>query len=187
MKNSEKKVHHISTSCDRMICEDGTSYSTNIIIEKNDGTVIDWLIEAPHDLKKAEFDRVKTITDFYAVLEEMDSLFENPEGYHENILGLKDISEIVSVIIEVNEVYNDYTEDDINLYEYFDVGRVGYDFVNNKKHINEVSSPFVTLDEMINKLTEYAENSGFKDYYNKVIKGKSEEEIRKLYLEVFGK
>ena len=81
MKNSEKKVHHISTSCDRMICEDGTSYSTNIIIKKNDGTVIDWLIEARHDLKKAEFDKVKTITDFYAVLEEMDSLFENPEGY----------------------------------------------------------------------------------------------------------
>ena len=187
MKNSEKKVHHIYTSCDRMICEDGTSYSTNIIIEKNDGEVIDWSIDTPHDLKKAEFDKVKTITDFYAVLEEMDSLFENPEGYHENILGINDISEIVSIIVEVTEEYNDYDEEDVCLYEYFDTGRVGYDFVNNKKHINEVSSPFITLNEMIDKLTEYAENSGFKDYYNKAIKGKTEEEIKRLYLEVFGK
>ena len=132
MKNSEKKVHHIYTSCDRMICEDGTSYSTNIIIEKNDGMVIDWSIDTPHDLKKAEFDKVKNISDFYAVLEEMDSLCENPEGYHENILGIKDISEIVSIIVEVTEEYNDYDEEDVCLYEYFDTGKVGYDFVNNK-------------------------------------------------------
>ena len=182
MKNSEKKVHHISTSSDRMICEDGTSYSTNIIIEKNDGTVIDWLIDAPYDLKKAEFDKVKTIIDFYAVLEEMDSLFENPEGYHELVLGLKDISEIVSVIVEVNEEYNDYAEEEVNLYEYFEVGRVGYDFVNKKFIYGKKD-----INKMIDELTEYAENSGFKDYYNKAIKGKTEEEIKKLYKEVFGK
>ena len=40
---------------------------------------------------------------------------------------------------------------------------------------------------MIDELTEYAENSGFKDYYNKKIKDKTEEEIKKLYKEVFGK
>ena len=182
MKNSEKKVHHIYTSCDRMICEDGTSYSTNVIIEKNDGEIIDWIIDTPYDLKKAEFDKVKTIMDFYAVLDKMDSLFENPEGYHENILGLKDISEVVSVIVEVDEEHNDYTEEDVNLYEYFDVGRVGYDFANEKFIYGKED-----INKMIDELTEYAENSGFKDYYNKVIKGKNEDEIRKLYLEVFGK
>ena len=182
MKNSEKKVHHIYTSCDRMICEDGTSYSTNVIIEKNDGEIIDWIIDTPYDLKKAEFDKVKTIMDFYAVLDKMDSLFENPEGYHENILGLKDISEVVSVIVEVDEEHNDYTEEEVNLYEYFDVGRVGYDFANEKFIYGKED-----INKMINELTEYAENSGFKDYYNKVIKGKNEDEIRKLYLEVFGK
>ena len=182
MKNSEKKVHHISTCIDKMICEDGTSYSTNVIIEKNDGEIIDWIIDTPYDLKKAEFDKVKTIMDFYAVLEKMDSLFENPEGYHENILGLKDISEVVSVIVEVDEEHNDYTEEEVNLYEYFDVGRVGYDFANEKFIYGKED-----INKMINELTEYAENSGFKDYYNKVIKGKNEDAIRKLYLEVFGK
>ena len=182
MKNFKKKVHHISTCIDKMICEDGTSYSTNVIIEKNDGEIIDWIIDTPYDLKKAEFDKVKTIMDFYAVLDKMDSLFENPEGYHENILGLKDISEVVSVIVEVDEEHNDYTEEEVNLYEYFDVGRVGYDFANEKYIYGKED-----INKMINELTEYAENSGFKDYYNKVIKGKSEEEIRKLYLEVFGK
>lgn len=182
MKNFKKKVHHISTCIDKMICEDGTSYSTNVIIEKNDGEIIDWIIDTPYDLKKAEFDKVKTIMDFYAVLEKMDSLFENPEGYHENILGLKDISEVVSVIVEVDEEHNDYTEEDVNLYEYFDVGRVGYDFANEKFIYGKED-----INKMIDELTEYAENSGFKDYYNKVIKGKNEDEIRKLYLEVFGK
>ena len=182
MKNFKKKVHHISTCIDKMICEDGTSYSTNVIIEKNDGEIIDWIIDTPYDLKKAEFDKVKTIMDFYAVLDKMDSLFENPEGYHENILGLKDISEVVSVIVEVDEEHNDYTEEDVNLYEYFDVGRVGYDFANEKFIYGKED-----INKMIDELTEYAENSGFKDYYNKVIKGKNEDEIRKLYLEVFGK
>ena len=182
MKNFKKKVHHISTCIDKMICEDGTSYSTNVIIEKNDGEIIDWIIDTPYDLKKAEFDKVKTIMDFYAVLEKMDSLFENPEGYHENILGLKDISEVVSVIVEVDEEHNDYTEEEVNLYEYFDVGRVGYDFANEKFIYGKED-----INKMIDELTEYAENSGFKDYYNKVIKGKNEDEIRKLYLEVFGK
>ena len=181
MKNFKKKVHHISTCIDKMICEDGTSYSTNVIIEKNDGEIIDWIIDTPYDLKKAEFDKVKTIMDFYAVLEKMDSLFENPEGYHEYILGLKDISEVVSVIVEVDEEHNDYTEEEVNLYEYFDVGRVGYDFANEKFIYGKED-----IDDMIDELTEYAENSGFKDYYNKAIKGKTEEEIRKLYLEVFG-
>ena len=182
MKNFKKKVHHISTCIDKMICEDGTSYSTNVIIVKNDGEIIDWIIDTPYDLKKAEFDKVKTIMDFYAVLEKMDSLFENPEGYHENILGLKDISEVVSVIVEVDEEHNDYTEEEVNLYEYFDVGRVGYDFANEKFIYGKED-----INKMIDELTEYAENSGFKDYYNKVIKGKNEDEIRKLYLEVFGK
>ena len=182
MKNFKKKVHHISTCIDKMICEDGTSYSTNVIIEKNDGEIIDWIIDTPYDLKKAEFDKVKTIMDFYAVLEKMDSLFENPEGYHENILGLKDISEVVSVIVEVDEEHNDYTEEEVNLYEYFDVGRVGYDFANEKFIYGKED-----INKMINELTEYAENSGFKDYYNKKIKDKNEEEIKKLYKEVFGK
>ena len=182
MKNFKKKVHHISTCIDKMICEDGTSYSTNVIIEKNDGEIIDWIIDTPYDLKKAEFDKVKTIMDFYAVLDKMDSLFENPEGYHENILGLKDISEVVSVIVEVDEEHNDYTEEDVNLYEYFDVGRVGYDFANEKFIYGKED-----INKMINELTEYAENSGFKDYYNKKIKDKNEEEIKKLYKEVFGK
>ena len=182
MKNFKKKVHHISTCIDKMICEDGTSYSTNVIIEKNDGEIIDWIIDTPYDLKKAEFDKVKTIMDFYAVLDKMDSLFENPEGYHENILGLKDISEVVSVIVEVDEEHNDYTEEEVNLYEYFDVGRVGYDFANEKYIYGKED-----INKMINELTEYAENSGFKDYYNKKIKDKTEEEIKKLYKEVFGK
>ena len=182
MKNFKKKVHHISTCIDKMICEDGTSYSTNVIIEKNDGEIIDWIIDTPYDLKKAEFDKVKTIMDFYAVLDKMDSLFENPEGYHENILGLKDISEVVSVIVEVDEEHNDYTEEEVNLYEYFDVGRVGYDFANEKFIYGKED-----INKMINELTEYAENSGFKDYYNKKIKDKNEEEIKKLYKEVFGK
>ena len=182
MKNFKKKVHHISTCIDKMICEDGTSYSTNVIIEKNDGEIIDWIIDTPYDLKKAEFDKVKTIMDFYAVLDKMDSLFENPEGYHENILGLKDISEVVSVIVEVDEEHNDYTEEEVNLYEYFDVGRVGYDFANEKFIYGKED-----INKMINELTEYAENSGFKDYYNKKIKDKNEDEIRKLYLEVYGK
>lgn len=43
------------------------------------------------------------------------------------------------------------------------------------------------IDEMIDELTEYAENSGFKNYHDKVIKGKTEEEIKKLYSQVFGK
>lgn len=41
--------------------------------------------------------------------------------------------------------------------------------------------------EMAYELAEYAENSGFKDYYNRKLRGKSDEEIIKLYNEVFGK
>ena len=40
---------------------------------------------------------------------------------------------------------------------------------------------------MIDELTEYVECTGFKDYYNREIKDKTKEVIRKLYSEVFGK
>lgn len=42
------------------------------------------------------------------------------------------------------------------------------------------------IQEMAYELAEYAENSGFKDYYNRKLRGKSDEEIIKLYNEVFG-
>ena len=43
-----------------------------------------------------------------------------------------------------------------------------------------------SIQEMTYELAEYAENSGFKDYYNRKLCGKSDEEIVKLYNEVFG-
>ena len=44
-----------------------------------------------------------------------------------------------------------------------------------------------SIQEMACELAEYAENSGFKDYYNRKLRGKSDEEIVKLYNEVFEK
>ena len=43
-----------------------------------------------------------------------------------------------------------------------------------------------SVQEMAFELAEYAENSGFKDYYNRKLRGKSDEEIIRLYKEVFG-
>ncbi|MBQ7076920.1 MAG: hypothetical protein IJM91_02155 [Lachnospiraceae bacterium] len=41
------------------------------------------------------------------------------------------------------------------------------------------------LDDMIAELEEYYEAAGFADYYNRVLKDMSEEEIRKYFHETF--
>ena len=41
------------------------------------------------------------------------------------------------------------------------------------------------IEDMIDEICEYAEAAGFADYYNREIKDKSEEEIVKIYENVF--
>ena len=41
------------------------------------------------------------------------------------------------------------------------------------------------IEDMIDEICEYAEAAGFADYYNRELKGKSEEEIRSIYKEIF--
>ena len=41
------------------------------------------------------------------------------------------------------------------------------------------------IEDIIDELCEYAEAAGFADYYNRELKGKSEEEIVKIYENVF--
>lgn len=41
------------------------------------------------------------------------------------------------------------------------------------------------LTDMLDALTEFYENAGFTDYYNRVLKKMSEEEIRRHYAETF--
>ena len=44
----------------------------------------------------------------------------------------------------------------------------------------------INVQDMIDELCKYAEAAGFADYYNRELKGKSEEEIMKIYENVFG-
>lgn len=41
----------------------------------------------------------------------------------------------------------------------------------------------MTIEEMIEELEENYEAAGYADYYNRVLKGKTDEEIRKIYTE----
>lgn len=41
------------------------------------------------------------------------------------------------------------------------------------------------IEDMIDELCEYAEAAGFADYYNRELKGKSEEEIITTYSAIF--
>lgn len=43
----------------------------------------------------------------------------------------------------------------------------------------------LTVDEMTEALEQYFEAAGFADFYNRELKGKSEDEIRQLYLKTF--
>lgn len=43
----------------------------------------------------------------------------------------------------------------------------------------------INIEDMIDELCEYAEAAGFADYYNRELKGKSEEVIMKIYENVF--
>ena len=49
----------------------------------------------------------------------------------------------------------------------------------NIKENNELS-----IDDMISCLEEYYESAGFEDFYDRMLKGKSEEVIREMYLEL---
>jgi hypothetical protein len=49
---------------------------------------------------------------------------------------------------------------------------------NNKK----TTEP--TVEEMTEALTQYYEAAGFANYYNRVLKGKNDEEIRQMYMEM---
>ena len=42
-------------------------------------------------------------------------------------------------------------------------------------------SRIVTTDEMIEELTQFYEAAGFADYYERELKGKSDDEIAKMY------
>ena len=41
------------------------------------------------------------------------------------------------------------------------------------------------IEDMIDEICEYAEAAGFADYYNRELKGKSKEEIVKIYKNIF--
>ena len=177
----EKKIYNISTSGDTMVTEDGFAYSTTICLEKKD-YIIFWELDEPFDLNKADFENIVTAEDLYTAIENMCALTKYPDGFFEDTLRIDDMSEIVSLTVKVDMDVYDFPDGCEKIDKFFDTGIVGYDFVN-KKHIGKA----VNINEMIDELTEYAENSGFKDYYNKKIKDKTEEEIKKLYKEVFGK
>lgn len=181
MKSTEKKIYHVSTSGDSFVTEDGYSYSTTICLEKSD-RIISWSFDDPFDLNKADFENIATPDDLYRAINNMCVLFEYPDGYFEETLKIDDMNDVVSITVKVDIDICDFPDGKDVIYECFDTGCAGYNFIN-KKLIGKACD----IDEMIDELTEYAENSGFKDYYNKAIKGKTEEEIRKLYLDVFGK
>ena len=44
-----------------------------------------------------------------------------------------------------------------------------------------------TIEEMTETLMQYYEAAGFADYYNRVLKGKTDEEIQRTYLETVRK
>lgn len=177
----EKKIYNVSTSGDTMVTEDGFAYSTTICLEKKD-YIISWDLDDPFDLTKANFENIVTTEDLYTVIKNMCTLTNYPDGFFEDTLKISDMSEVVSLTVKVDMDVHPCPEGFEIIYDFFDTGIVGYDFAN-KKYIGNA----VNVNEMIDELAEYAENSGFKDYYNKFLKDKSEDEIKKLYIEVFGK
>ena len=50
---------------------------------------------------------------------------------------------------------------------------------------NDSAAVSLTVDEMTEALAQYYEAAGFADFYNRELKGKSEDEIRQLYLKTF--
>ena len=50
---------------------------------------------------------------------------------------------------------------------------------------NDSAAASLTVDEMTEALAQYYEAAGFEDFYNRVLKGKSEDEIRQMYLKTF--
>lgn len=181
MKATEKKIYHVSTSGDTMVTEDGLFYSTNIRLEKRD-FIIDWDFDEPFDLNKATFEDIVTTEDLYATIENMTTICNYPKDYFADTLKITDMNDVMSLTVTVDMEVHPCPDGCEIIDEFFDVGCVGYDFINKKPIFGKED-----IDDMIYELTEYAENSGFKDYYNKAIKGKTEEEIKKLYREVFGK
>lgn len=182
MKNTERKEYFVSTSGETMVTEDGFAYNSSVRVEMNDNTAIIWDTDEPLDISKALFEDVTTLEEFYSVIAEMLNFCRYPDGFFEDIFGIEDFQKIESVKITVDMDYFDEPEGREIIDDHFELGCVGYDFIN-KSAIGEEND----INYMIDRLTEYAENSGFKDYYNRVIKDKSEEEIKKLYREVFGK
>lgn len=52
---------------------------------------------------------------------------------------------------------------------------------------NIITEDDFELEDMIAELEEYYENAGFADYYNKVLKSMSEEQVRKHFHDTFFK
>lgn len=50
---------------------------------------------------------------------------------------------------------------------------------------NDFIPATLTVDEMTEALEQYYEAAGFADFYNRELKGKSEDEIRQMYLKTF--
>ena len=55
----------------------------------------------------------------------------------------------------------------------------------NEERKNDSVPGALTVDEMTEALAQYYEAAGFADFYNRELKGKSEDEIRQLYLKTF--
>ena len=54
--------------------------------------------------------------------------------------------------------------------------------------MNDLNLPIngdLTVDEMAEALEQYYEAAGFADFYNRELNGKSEKEIRQMYVKTF--
>lgn len=182
METNERKEYMVTTEGDTMVTEEGLYYSSWIRVAKTDNTAIIWKIDEPLDLNAVNFENVKTLDDFYSAINNIVALGNYQNDFLNGVFEIESVDEIEWVEVSVDLEEYPAPDDNEIITETFETGIVCYDFINKKFFENEPD-----IAEMIDELTEYAECAGFKDYYNREIKDKTEEEIRKLYSEVFGK
>ena len=174
-------VAEISIVGCRYISPEHFEYRTTIYLELQNGTAVEWQIDEPFDITKGDFTKVKSTEDLLHVIYDMDVVKyvgEDPLLLMDN---LPEFNQIATISVQVDEDYCDEPgEDDIVLEKEYGEGFVGYDFIHNKP-LEKAPHKQNSVERMICELVANAEALGDSNYFDRVLKYKTDEEIIELY------